>query len=111
MSIKNLKSETIEFLARNGKTIDDIRFISLHGDGLDVDEFLKLADREYNAGYGHNYVDLSLVIAGDDWWMERREYDGAEGWFFMTKPVCPAFYHDTPQEIWTDNNTRLDRAG
>lgn len=27
-----------------------------------------------------------LKIVGDDWWLERSEYDGAERWNFKTLP-------------------------
>ena len=29
---------------------------------------------------------IDLKIIGKDWWMERREYDGAEWWEFKKAP-------------------------
>ena len=28
-------------------------------------------------------------IVGDNWWLERDEYDGAEGWEFKVMPIKP----------------------
>ena len=32
---------------------------------------------------------MDLLIVGDDWWLERHEYDGAEWWEFKTLPCEP----------------------
>ena len=29
------------------------------------------------------------MIVGWNWWLERREYDGAEWWELETKPIIP----------------------
>lgn len=33
------------------------------------------------------YVATDLVLVGDDWWIERAEYDGSEWWEFKSIPV------------------------
>lgn len=32
---------------------------------------------------------MSLKIVGDNWWLERHEYDGAEWFEFKTLPQKP----------------------
>jgi hypothetical protein len=87
--MSNLKEETIIFMSHHNKTMADVRWIG-HSDGnvkIHPDYFLEIADKEYDAGYGGQEVNGSLVVVGDDWWMERHEYDGSEWWEFKTIPV------------------------
>lgn len=84
----NFKEDTLAALKEHGKTIDNIKWI---GDNLgerttDIQEFFNSIDFEYDDGYGGNEISLSLVIVGDNWWLERGEYDGAEWWEFKTIP-------------------------
>jgi len=30
-----------------------------------------------------------LYVVGEDWWLERGEYDGSEWWEFKRLPECP----------------------
>ena len=84
----NLKDETLEILNKYGKTCDDVEWVGSVNWNLTVDknQFLILADREYNNGYGGNEVSLGLVVVGKDFWLERSVYDGAEKWEFKTMP-------------------------
>ena len=104
MSGPNLLKETIEILTSKGKTVEDVRWVGI----CDPDylasirpsptaqpfgswgEFARFADFEYDAGYGGANVNTELVIVGDDWWLERGEYDGSEWWQFKTMPKPPA---------------------
>jgi hypothetical protein len=43
----------------------------------------------YDDGFGGNEIPLSLVVVGDDWWLERGEYDGSEWWEFKRLPPAP----------------------
>ena len=84
----NFKEETLEVLTRHGRTIRDIRWI---GDNsgertTDVEKFFNSINFKYDDGYGGVAISQSLVIVGDDWWLERGEYDGAEWWEFKTIP-------------------------
>lgn len=85
----NLLKETELILAGHGRTLKDIKWVSSGGDLIPVDLFLIQADRFYDNGYGGAEVDESLIVSGDDWWLERREYDGSEWWEFCTTPVKP----------------------
>jgi hypothetical protein len=87
--LSNLKDETLETLKDHGKTWADVRWIG-HQDGnvqIHPDYFLEIADKEYDAGYGGQEVNASLVVVGDGWWLERHEYDGSEWYEFKTAPT------------------------
>jgi hypothetical protein len=92
----NFLNETIEDLTRNGKSIDDIKFVTLgkndDNDGIEIEvnNFLEIADFIYDDGYGGNVIPIRLKIVGDTWWLERHEYDGSEWWEFKTLPVKPS---------------------
>lgn len=52
-------------------------------------DFVKIADFEYDNGYGGQEIHWGLVIVGKDWWLERHEYDGKEWWEFKMLPERP----------------------
>ena len=54
------------------------------------EDFKSKADFEYDNGYGWIEIPSDLIIVGKDFWLERREYDGAEWWEFVTAPIEPA---------------------
>lgn len=98
MSDRNLLVETLEIMKANGKFPEDVRWIGatqrynfqsaapVLGTWAD---FAKVADFEYDAGYGGAEIEMDLVIVGGDWWLERGEYDGSEWWEFKSLPVMP----------------------
>ena len=53
----------------------------------------------YDSGYGSNEIPMNLVIVGDNWWLERAEYDGSEWWEFKTLPIKPDKEEFNPQLI------------
>lgn len=84
----NLLDETVEFLQKYDKTLDDVVFIQ--GDDFEITRknFETVArDTNYDSGYGAQHVPKDLVLVGDDWWIERYEYDGAEWWKFKSIPA------------------------
>lgn len=84
----NFKDETLNVLAENGKTWNDVKFIQ--GDDFKVsnnkDELLELMNFEYDDGYGAPKIAEDLKIVGDNWWLERGEYDGSEWWEYKEIP-------------------------
>lgn len=108
----NLLTETLKVLEENGKSPKDVLWVGFP-DSLDSyesakflpddakygtkinpeigtwDDFKKLADRQYDDGYGGAEVNEKLLIVGSDWWLERHEYDGSEWWEFKTLPKKP----------------------
>lgn len=91
----NLKEETLKMLSDCGKTVDDIRWIGGFMGEIPVDQFFKVADREYDDGFGSAEV-MDIYIVGDDWWLERGEYDGSEWWEYKTIPAKPTNVTDDP---------------
>lgn len=50
-------------------------------------QFCERFDKEeYDNGFGRVEIASDLVVVGTNWWFERIEYDGAEGWSFKKKP-------------------------
>lgn len=94
MTTLNLYSETTKILSSYNKKISDILFIStITSEGtfeIPVDEFFELAQTiDYDNGYGGVEINEHLKIVGEDWWLERNDYDGAEYWTFKTMPGKP----------------------
>lgn len=87
----NLIKETIEELKENHLTSDDVKWVgSKDGKyGMSWDSFKEAFENiEYDCGYGSQEVASDLVVVGNGWWLERREYDGAESWSFKRIPVA-----------------------
>ena len=82
----NLLKETREILKDNGRNIKDIKYVQGNDFGFSVDKFLELADTEYNDGFGSPKVAEDLIVIGEDWWLERHEYDGSEWWEYKELP-------------------------
>jgi hypothetical protein len=90
----NLLAETLEALRKNGKSPADVCFVQTgRADSAEPRrqlggwaDFERVANIEYDDGLGVNYIDSTLVIVGDDWWLERDEYDGSEWWEYKTHP-------------------------
>lgn len=88
----NLLAETIERLGQQGKQTADVRWVGNQHGFAAWDRFEIDADFDYNAGFGGTNVLTSLVVVGENWWLERHEYDGSEWWEFKTIPVKPAMH-------------------
>jgi len=86
----NLLQETINDLSNNGKTPDDVVWVGSREIKTDWENFRQVADVEYDDGFGATEVATDLLIVGEDWWMERHEYDGAEWWEFKRMPNEPS---------------------
>lgn len=81
----NLLKETIEAIGCAGKTPEQIIFIGSEESGHECtwEEFLVLADFDYNSGYGAQKVASDLIIVfSDGQKMWRDEYDGSESWAY-----------------------------
>ena len=85
-NMRNLAKETLDILAKYGKSKDDRILVSDGGDYCLLPEFLQRADFEYDCSYGGTNINTELKVVGDDWWLERGEYDGAEWWEFKKTP-------------------------
>ena len=81
----NLRNETLEVLQRNGKRRSDVKYVCGDDFRISREQFWKLADTEYDP-YGAPEIATDLTLIGEDFWMERGEYDGVEVWDFHTMP-------------------------
>ena len=89
----NLLQETIKKLKEYQKTERDILWVGSEDFGwFTWEDFKELADTEYNSGYGTQEVAIDLLIVGKDFWLERKDYDGAEWWELKTMPCKPENY-------------------
>lgn len=99
----NFLAETFEVLKSYGKSSVDVLWVSIReprylteirptpepvpcGSWADFERF---ANFEYDNGYGGAEINAPLIIVGEDWWLERGEYDGSEWWEFKTMPRKP----------------------
>lgn len=104
MSIRNLLEETLKILTNAGKTEADVKwvgrvFIEECDNRTDYkttwEQFKSVAkDISYNGGFGYIEIKYNLIVAGNGWWLERSEYDGAEWWEFKTMPKEPLVVKD-----------------
>ena len=79
----NLLQETTQAIENSGHKVQDIAFIGsvVSGYSCTWDDFLLLADIEYNNGFGAQEVahDLTIIFRdGSTMW--RNAYDGSEWW-------------------------------
>lgn len=88
-SSRNLKSETLTILKKYNKSHFDIKWVGCRSFKIPIEEFWELADRMYDAGYGGQEVAEDLLVVGENWWLERHEYDGAEWWEYKELPKEP----------------------
>lgn len=89
MSFINLRKETLTVLHDHGLDWSDVRWAGNRAFQINLDDLWEAMDINYDRGYGSQEIAHDLIIVGDDWWMERHEYDGAEWWEFKEYPVKP----------------------
>ena len=85
----NFKKELIDELKSKGLTLEDIRWVGTRDIKYNLNIFLNSLDFDYDAGYGFPEINMNLLIVGDNWWLERQEYDGSEWWEFKKYPEEP----------------------
>lgn len=77
----NLLKETIDILEENGKSLDDVLWFGCVD--FEIEQDIKQTfDVEYHQGYGSAEIATDLIVVGDGFFLERREYDGSEWWEF-----------------------------
>ena len=86
----NLLQETIRELNQHNKTWNDVLWVGGSDFTISIEDFKKLANRDYDNGFGAQEVASDLKVVGKDWWLERCEYDGAEDWEYKTYPKKPS---------------------
>ena len=98
--VKNLYIETLSKLLEYEKTPLDVVYVGNSDYFVSWDDFAKVAENiDYYGGYGGWDIELNLKVVGDNWWLERHEYDGSEWWEFKTSPKKPLEKVATEKEI------------
>ena len=95
----NLYTETTEALKEKKLTWDNVLWIGMkrkyfdeESDRVEIPKevFIEQAkNTNYDNGYGRAEINLSLIIVGDNWWLEREQYDGSEWWAYKKMPIKP----------------------
>lgn len=95
----NLLKETIEVLNENNKQESDVLWVGRNYYNWEKDEqvtykstwddFCNRSDFYYDNGYGCEEIPIDLIVVGNDFWLERHNYDGAEWWEFKSMPIVP----------------------
>lgn len=89
MMIKLLQ-ETLDFLEEKGFEPKDVKWVGTSYEWMMWDDFAQRANFSYDNGYGTHEIAIGLKVVGEDWWFERWEYDGSEGWTFKRFPSLPS---------------------
>lgn len=88
----NLLKETIKSLQENGKSPKDIIYCEKDDSYFTWKDFEEIADLDYTF-YEKPVIASDLRIYGTDFWLERFEFDGLEGWSFISvTPERPREY-------------------
>lgn len=106
--IENLLEETLDNLKRIGQGPEDVLWIidKATQTKCSWERFAELAkDFNYDSGYGGANVNEDLIVLGEDWYLERAEYDGSEWWKYCHF-VNPLEYKT--EDIELDNNKIFD---
>ena len=85
----NLLDETVEILKKNNLEPKDVLWVGNSEVKTDWENFAKIADIDYDSGFGGQEVAIDLIVVGQNWWLERHEYDGSEWWEFKQLPKEP----------------------
>ena len=85
----NLLDETVEILKDNNLEPKDVLWVGNSEVKTDWENFAKIADIDYDSGFGGQEVATDLIVVGQNWWLERHEYDGSEWWEFKQLPKEP----------------------
>ena len=86
--MENLLEETKNKLTVCRKAPKDVLWIGTDdgSESITWEEFEKMADFDYDDGYGEIDIRPDLVVVGKGWWLERHEYDGSEWWEYKEQP-------------------------
>jgi len=88
----NLLQETLDDLKELGLCPENVDFVTDGKVSMSWKDFVEVANFDYDEGFGGNEIYLGLKIVGDNWWLERREYDGSEWWEYKKKPNSHLHY-------------------
>jgi hypothetical protein len=107
---ETLLEETIEAIRNGGYTEADVLWCGTDALWFSWEDFKRLADKVYDAGFGAQEVAQNLLVVGKGWWLERHEYDGSEWWEFKKVPIKPK-RNIVPQSVISDYWPSLQSDG
>jgi hypothetical protein len=88
--MSNLLKKTKELMSTHNKTPQDVLWVGCETFRSTWDNFAEIADAtDCDNVFRCTQVAQNLVVVGKDWWLERQEYDGSEGWRYKTTPKMP----------------------
>lgn len=87
--MSNLLEETIAMLKENDKSEKDVLWCGNKDLNFTWQHFITVANRDYDSGFGGQEIASDLLVVGEDFWMERHEYDGSEWWEYKQNPIFP----------------------
>lgn len=93
----NLLEETKATLAEYNLELKDVNWVGIGLYRIPWEVFRLVADQFYDNGYGSAEVNENLIVCGDDWWLERHEYDGSEWWEYKKMPIKPGLELERPE--------------
>lgn len=103
----NLLDETLDTLSTHGKEYEDVYWVGNGTFHFSWDAFKAVAENtDYDAGFGSAEIAKDLLIVGNNWWLERHEYDGSEWWEFKTTPAKPPL-HFAPKYFVDQTNSYI----
>lgn len=79
----NAYDELIEKLNEIGKSLDDIKLISIRFHNYKIDNVNYLKEIQYYDGFGIQEL-YGYVVFNDNTWLEREAYDGSEWWEYRS---------------------------
>jgi hypothetical protein len=100
--MQNLLKETLDILKSVNKGPGDVVRVQWDKFYCTWEQFMGAANFTYDNGFGGAVVETSLKVVGEDWWLERGEYDGSEWWEFKTIPTIPDLQHVPAQDDLKD---------
>ena len=105
----NLLQETLITLQQKNKTPADVLWVGSAFGTICISwkGFSKIADVDYDSGFGGQEIRSDLVVVGKNWWLERHEYDGSEWWEYKELPVQVI----NPKRLYTVWEPFLDEHG
>ena len=85
----NFLIETKEILKDNNKLCKDVLWVGNTESCISWENFVKIANFEYDSRSGNEEISTDLLVVGKNWWLERHEYDGSEWWEYKELPKKP----------------------
>jgi len=97
----NLLDETITTIQKCGYKLEDVDYVCGNERWFTWNDFISVANIEYDCGYGGAEVAIDLrVVMKDESYFERAEYDGSEWWRYVKKLEKPNIYNP-PKKLIT----------